>query len=321
MSTPKSHHYVPQFYLRRFENQNRRVSVFDKSNGSVFLARTDNIACVNHFYRVPTLKEHGLDPVHLEYQLSGVENEAANIMSDWFIQLQHSHQLVIPDVNRYLMAQFICLQMLRTIEARNTLMQTIGRLIDGYAEAPRLPETTDEQNSLHASLLWDDALVQERVRCLQERIWIIGKNESGRTFLTSDHPVLIKSGDNTGFVLDKVFISSLLGEPSLPDDDYIVYPLSPFFILYMYDRTKYHPLQALDGRLSPVPFTPEMADHENSGQIGVSHRFIYSSDGDFSFAREFVKEQPWVTCANRDRFGIHENPYEDVDSTENGKLD
>lgn len=319
MSTPKSHHYVPQFYLRRFENADHRISVFDKTTGRVFQTGTDNIACVNHFYRLPELEFHGLDPTYLERQLSEVEYEAANIMSYWSSQLERSNQLVIPEINRHLMAQFICLQMLRTIEARKTLIQTIEGLTDGYPEAPQLPETTDGQNSLHASLLWDDTLVQDRVCCLQERIWIIGKNETGHPFLTSDHPVLIKSGDNTGFVLDKVFLSSLLGEPSLPEDDYIVYPLSPYFILYMYDRRKYHHLKVLDNRLSPVPFTPEMVDHENCGQIGVSHRYIYSFDGNFSFAREFIKDQPWVTLSNRDRFETHKNPYEDTHLSDHEK--
>jgi len=314
MSTPKSHHYVPQFYLRRFENAEGRIDVFDKTNGNTFQSGTDSIACINYFYRVPQLVEYGLDPVHLERQLSGVEYEAANIISDWFQHVERGDRLIIPEVNRHIISQFVCLQMLRTVEARNNLLQTISQLIAGAPEAPRLPETIDGQNSLHASLLWSDSMVEERVRCLKERIWIIGKNESERTFLTSDHPVLIESGDNAGFVLDKIFLSSLLGEPSISEDDYVVYPLSPSLILYMYDRCKYPMMDDFDGSVSPISFTPEMVNHENSGQVGMSYRFVYSSDGDFAFARKFIRDQPWVAHTDRNRYETHDNPYLGADA-------
>ncbi len=53
---------------------------------------------------------------------------------------------------------------------------------------------------------------------------------------------------------------------------YVVYPLNPYAILYMYEPNQWGQLKPFDKTISPVEITKDMADHENSGQVGMSYR-------------------------------------------------
>lgn len=311
-SRPKSHHYVPRFYLGRFADSRGKLWVLDKPTWHIYSTALKNIACVNHFYVVPELQSIGVDPCLLERQFSAVEGEACNITECWFRQFDRGDRIQIPDVNREIVSLFLTLQMLRTIEARTQLTQLIAFATAGDSSAPPFPATSTEESSLHASVLWDDTLVQRAARRLHDCVWIFGKNESPSRFCTSDHPVLIKSGDNRGWV-SNTLAKELLHEHPCDPEDYIVFPLSPGWILYCYDRQHYPKMTRFDTHVSPVAFTPDMVNHENSGQIGMSHRFVYSFDGDFSFAQQFADEQPWIRDPQRDRFEQHPNPYESDD--------
>lgn len=292
MSTPKFQHYVPRFYLVRFAHADGRLCVFDKTNGRTFWTRPENIAGQNHFYNLPELEELGGVRFLMETQFADLEGQAHQIIACWLRQLGNQGRMEIPAPNREIMALFLTLQLLRTAEYRTLLLQFTQRLQkDG--ELNKSYDAEADVQALHGAMLWDEKLIGEIRAKLADCIWVFGFNDSSHAFYTSDHPALIKTSDSKGWLLGpRVF------EPGM----YLVLPLSPQWILYCKDRKHWKKLERFENQKSPVTFTPNMVDHENSGQVGSSTRFIFSNSADFSFAKKYCKLAPAVTDSGRDRF-------------------
>ena len=124
MSQPKLHHYVPQFYLRRFTDASDRLWLWDRDHDRTFTARPRNVAAERHFYRLTELVEQGHDPLTMEKQFSDLEGQVACITDqwlDWLRQMEPEEKIPIPDINRELVSLYIALQFLRTADAREIL--------------------------------------------------------------------------------------------------------------------------------------------------------------------------------------------------------
>lgn len=286
MSEAKHHHYVPRFYLSRFTNSEGKLWVFDKQENNIFCSSPGNLGGQKNFYRLDELSEDGLDPLTLEKQFAHLEYQVSNITNDWFKQFTRSNTLVIPEVNRDLISLYITTQLLRTVEAREQLIQFSKNSVKtSYSES--------DAKNLHASLLWNDDLVNKMKHRVSSCLWIFGKNESATPFCTSDHPVAIKTLDNKSWMLG----------PRLFDDGmYVVFPLTPSLVMYCKDPLHWKMVKPFENSLSPVNFTDDMVKHENSGQVGMSYRFVYSKNKDFSFAKDFLSSNTDFKNASRQRF-------------------
>ncbi|MFI4991551.1 MAG: DUF4238 domain-containing protein [Solirubrobacterales bacterium] len=83
MSDPKLHHYVPQFYLRRFCDAAGRLWAWDREADRTFIASPGSVAAERSFYYLDVLAEQGHDPLTMERQLASIEHETACITSQW----------------------------------------------------------------------------------------------------------------------------------------------------------------------------------------------------------------------------------------------
>ena len=292
MNVPKYQHYVPRFYLARFVDHDGFLWVFDKTKGRTFRLKPENIGGENRFYDLPELEQFGAARSLMENQLSEIESEAQKITECWLRQVRDNNRVEIPDPNRNIMSLFLALQLLRTSEARTVLLQ-FAQLLQREGEISVTYDSKADAQSLHGALLWDDELIKKFRAKIEDCIWIFAFNDSGQPFYTSDHPALVKSSDH------KVW---LLGQRLLESGMYIVFPLTPEWILYCKDREYWHKTSKFDQTVSPVRFTPDMVNHENSGQVGMCSRFVFSNSADFSFAREYCSLAPDVVVNNRDRF-------------------
>lgn len=290
---PKIHHYVPQFYLARFVDDDGHLWVYDKHIDNVFCSSPRNIGCEKGFYTLPELLDIGANVTHLESQFSEIEGEASRIIACWLTQLEQHDRVMIPEVNREIMSQFLVLQLLRTAEAREQLLQFAeGLAQETIAFLPEQDPRADA-TSLHAHLLWDEELIASMSERVKGMIWVFARNHTTTSFCTSDHPVLIKSKDSKDWLMGaRVFDAGV----------YLVYPLTPEWILYCKDPSHWTNLLPFDCRVSPVQFTMYMAEHENSGQIGMSRRFVYGNSADFSFTRMFLNLHPESREPNRERY-------------------
>jgi hypothetical protein len=137
----------------------------------------------------------------------------------------------------------------------------------------------EEKINLHARMLCDGDVVPELAARVFESIWLFARNGTTTPFMTSDNPVCIKTGDNRMW---------LKGPGILSLGTYVVFPLSPSVVLYCKEPNHWRKLKDVDTCVSPVDFTSDMVDHENSGQAFMATRFVMSPTEDFAFIHSFL---------------------------------
>lgn len=271
---PKLHHYVPQFYLRRFADAEGRFWVWDKTNDRVFQSTSASIAAETDFYRLREFEKLGHDPYILEKQLADMESQTAAVTDQWLTWLramEPGQKIPIPKANRYVVARFMAVQFLRTVDTRGIL----GPLAtdDGSSEAPRR-----KGGDLHADLLWDQRLIRRITNHIRDAVWIFARNTTNAPFITSDNPMAFRTKDNRIW-LKVGFVS---------EGTYGVYPLAPDLIMFAHERKFWKKIQHFDRSLSVAPMTSEMVESENSGQVFMASRFLVSSKNDFEHTRAFA---------------------------------
>ena len=275
MSTPQLHHYVPQFYLRRFLDPSERLWVWDRDEDRAFATKPGSVAAERSFYYLDSLVEKGHDPLTMESQFASLEHEIANITNQWIEWIRDGNlgmSITIPEPNRDLVSLFLALQFLRTADSREILAQ----LAPG-ANDPPLSER--ERRRLHTELLWDENVINPFREHIHAGIWIFGHNTTGVPFVTSDNPVAFRTSDNAMWLK-----AGMLGGGT-----YVVYPLTPDIVMYCYPReAPWLKLASFDSSVSPVSFTADMVESENSAQVFMASRFIISCKDDFSAARTFA---------------------------------
>jgi hypothetical protein len=176
MSGPKLHHYVPQFYLRRF-----------------------SVAAESNFYSLHHLSELGHDPLTMEKQFADLEGEVAAITGQWINWIREDNPdpsidtdaLLLPvrAVNRDLVSTFLALQFLRTEDARS-ILAAFAKTVDWVADSRA------DKRLLHAELLWNDDLLKFFANHIARCTWLFGHNRTSTPFVTSDNPVAFRSSDN-----------------------------------------------------------------------------------------------------------------------------
>ena len=276
MSQPKLHHYVPQFYLRRFVDASGLLWLWDREQDRVLRGRPNKIAAENGFYRIPELAANGHDPLTMEKQFSCLESEIARITDHWVERLRHldpGEKIEIPPVNRELMSTYLALQSLRTVDTREILAAFVQ-------ESEKRALSLEEKQQLHTDLLWHEETVRELATRIERAAWVFGRNTTSTPFVTSDNPLAFRTGDNAMWL--KVAIYSA--------GTYSVFPLTPDLVMYCYPaEAPWEKLSRFDLCLSPVLFTDEMVQSENTGQVFMASRFIISSRSNFDRERKFAK--------------------------------
>lgn len=278
MSFPKLHHYVPRFYLNNFADSKKQFWIWNKDSESVFKGNPYGVAAENHFYRIPEFVGSETDPLFLEYNLAHLEGKVATILKDWFEKLDQMNpmeELNIDEETRYIISYFIAVQFFRTAEQRD-ILSLFAETKGGYDGAI----SPEEKINLHAYFLCTSEIVSDVTSRIEQSIWMFGRNNSEVPFWTSDNPVCFKTGDNKMW---------LKGPGIMSKGVYVVFPLSPKYVLYCKEPTFWEDIKIINNKLSPVEFDSGMVEHENAGQVFSSKRFVISSENEFSFAREFVK--------------------------------
>src|SRR5205823_2451008 len=111
----KNQHYVPQFLLRHFADQESRVLyTFDKQSKRTFAANPRNLAAEGYFYEFET--EWG--SMSLEPGLADLETRAATILEGVIRAESIGH--LSPD-DRVLLAIFFAVQFTRTRQVRENM--------------------------------------------------------------------------------------------------------------------------------------------------------------------------------------------------------
>ena len=278
MTAPKLHHYVPRFYLKNFTDKKEQFWVWNKGNKKIFKGNPYGVAAENHFYRVPEFIDSETDPLFLEYDFAKLEGKVSSILNRWIESLEllvPMEKIDISDEERHIVSYFIAIQFFRTADQRD-ILAVFAETKGGY----KTEVSPEEKINLHAYFLCTSDLVMTMTKRIEESIWLFARNISEVPLWTSDNPVCFKTADNKMW---------LKGPGIMSEGTYVVYPLTPKYIMYCKEPTFWSEIKKIDNRLSPVELSSDMVEHENAGQVFSSTRFVISSDNDFLFADEFCE--------------------------------
>jgi hypothetical protein len=277
MNEPKLHHYVPRFYLRHFLDAKQQLWIYDKSANKVFKTTPDRIAAETQFYRLPKSLAGGKDPLSIEKALSNLESKASIIIARIILEAGHlaaAEKVTLSDEERKLLSEFIATQHFRTLELRDLmlfLMEDTGIIEDDLGG--------EERAALFFTVLSDSGLLEEFADPIYQSIWILAKNGTATPFITSDHPICVKNGDNRSWIK---------GLGSLENGRYVVFPIAPSLILYCKESGHWSAIRNLDLCISPVELDDDMVHHENCGQAFMASRFLISCSDHFQEVRDFI---------------------------------
>jgi hypothetical protein len=309
----ENQHYVPKFMLRMFSNGKKpKVFVFDKSNDNEFHSNVKNLASETGFYELDVVKKI----FSAESDLSKLEDKASGIIKRL---IENKDLSILTKQEILLLSVFFAVQFVRTKEHR-LKFEKVSSVLEGrfrdmganekqINEAMGYPEEVDSTKLFGLQSISD---VSEYTPHFLNKTWLLYNNETDKPFYTSDNPVTLYNRNEYG-------ISGNLGLGVKGIEMYI--PLSPSLCLSIacpsiLEKIISQNAEIIDdnGLLCELAAevlgkdTADLADiltgfrtgasvqvkeenvkMMNSLQVIHSSRQIYSSNGDFSLAKEMIK--------------------------------
>jgi len=245
-------HFVPQFYLRLFTNQAKKLHCYDKCKDKSYSTSTEAIAQERFFYEIVSGKS-----CDFEVPFNAVENALGIIEGNWaplHAQLiseagegQFRSELVLD------YAPFLVLQWMRTKTYRDMIRQvmkgSLQSIADGLIELNfpehkgkiRVSPTANAVSAMHSQRMFLES--DKMSRALECHFWVVGINQTDELFYTSDHPVMRRANQ-------RKHDYSLLGA-SDPGIEF-AFPLDPRHILLILEKTHFSDWKEHDNRSIPL---------------------------------------------------------------------
>jgi hypothetical protein len=282
MPKSKFQHYVPKFYLDGFADTDGMVWVFDKLRNATFSSKPEGIAGENYFYDVPQLEASVGLAQPVEKAFGQHEHEASQVIAFIDRMLFEEDFPPLHKNNREVLAMHLALQTVRTPKYRALLLEFFNQS-DDMELGPLKKIFNNDERMVHAYTFANAEFINSLAEMISGQIWLFARNGTNVPFYSSDNPVVYKAKDNM-----------LWTPPRLPTEQgiQIVFPISPDCLLYVMEKGYWSSVTSFDGGISPVTFTEHMVDHENSGQVAMSTRFIFSCRNDFDFAKTYCAAHP-----------------------------
>lgn len=278
MTQDKNQHYVPRCYLKNFCFKGSSIYRFDKTNNGCSVRNIDKVCNEFYFYDEEDNKD-------FEKILSKIESELCPAIDDF---IKNDFSKVKPN-SKQSIAEFICVQELRTKEFRTTLSLATDALNKALEKKAGIKNcfsvSEDKIKKLQRSCFED---IPTYVSILKDMKWVIFNNNSRIPFVTSDNPVV-----RFNPITSRFFGNLGLKSPGVQ----VYFPLSHNKILGIIDPN--------------IECPTEMSlnsDDEVNGlnllQVRNSLRYLCSCSGNFSFAIYELKRNPIFCDPKRKRFDI-----------------
>ena len=302
----KKEHYVPQSYLERFAKKGKKLFVYDKYVQRIRPANIRDVAEEKYFYDIPEhliteeFARRGIHPQIIEKILGNIEAKFKRAIDD---VLACPIDQPLDKGLRGAMCYFLAIQLLRTRDVRNVAMEMqkkfLQTLVDDLVKI-NFPEHTNltprvelkHESLMHIKLILDPNIVGPFADILHNHIWLLGVNKSSKPLYTSDTPIVrhhwVEGKYLTGW-----------DAPGIE----IVFPLNPYHILILRERTFFNEEEQYDGL--KVDLNSNHVEHYNRLQVIHSHRQIYSLSDDFDLAKKVCKEKPEVCQLDSNRVEIN----------------
>lgn len=312
----KTQHYVPQFYLRGFTNASGQLRCYDKVTEKSHPTSTSAAAQEAYFYEIPpgSFKDVNVPLNTVEHALAVVEKTWAPLHGA-LIKSADSGRISASLTIEY--APFLVTQWMRTRTYRDAIrdiaQKSLQSIVDDLTllnfpgERPPMA-TVGEMAALHSQKIFDHKDVVRMARELERHIWVVGINECGRFFYTSDHPV-VRRGNGIKDGRRLVGVS----DPGIE----FAFPLDSTHLLLILERTHFAPWRKHDNRA--LVLSEEQVDDYNALQVLRSCQRVFCADDDFNLARQVCAAHPEVRDPNRPRVRIESTPVLPAGRGEDGK--
>lgn len=295
MSNRKNHHFVPQFYFRRFSQDEKSICVLTKATGQLIeKASIKSQASRNNFY--------GSD--ELESALGEIEGACSATLRN-LVALENPTLLEGSDVSKLLL--HIALQRSRTMSARTNGQAFQDKIARLFTEMALNLSTEIDENT--RKLLLENledigaepvqahriqmGVAVEAAGALEDLLPIMLVNKTNRPFVFSDAPVVFYNA-----LYRNVRHRGVLGlsTPGL----LVVFPLSSSQCLMLVDSARYKILRAKNNCISIREFRDVAAI--NKLQLHAASSCVYFAD--FQYARYVSELWRQEQCRFRPHTGV-----------------
>lgn len=312
-SIVKRQHYVPNFYLKNFSDDKENILAKNINNKNEIKIKTKNIAINKYFYDIEKADnlqqrqaiEKGLSL--LENKASVVINRIINLCS---IKRNLFFSLITSSDERYLLAEYIALQMLRTPKYREwinkfnyKLHKKRLKLLVNYINHKK--NTNIDYNDIdiivdekigHLDVLIDVKYISFIAEVIYSSNWIFFYNDTNIPFLTSDNPAIrIPSiGKETELIFGNGEIKSkheLKFNSFLETDDwYIHFPLNPNVAIGIFKEgiSGYETMKKFRNRCCPIK--EHDVKMKNTILAGLAHEWIFMFPDKMKFNNKIKEE-------------------------------
>ena len=233
MGSRKNHHFVPQFYFRRFSLDQRSICVLRRDTGEVVRqASIKSQACKSRFYGEDSMEE----------ALGSIEGLCSSALRQL---VEVKNPMLLSQEDRNYVLTWLALQRSRTMAAREIgqpmrdallpayIQMTVGEM-DNYSDSDKLKlqDAIDSEFSPVRNQLTEMGIATECAPSLGDLCPLLLFNSTNRPFIFGDAPVVFYNG----FCRD-VVRRGVLGfdTPGL----LVIFPLTPHALLLLVDAEIY----------------------------------------------------------------------------------
>jgi len=301
MSKVKVQHYVPQFYLNYFCNEQERLWVFDKQENKSFTTNPKNVGAEGYFYDL-NQKNPNQQEQFLENLFADFEANFAVLFSEFIAGVSSGEITVLDQTTKSVLSKYLTIQILRTNETREhqfqlikTLKQSIidkgwGDQID-FSKFGLDESQIDRKDGHIHNLLMNIPARDALDEALSNHIWLVFKNKTGMPLYTSDHPV-VKNPN----IWDPVRSMSGYNSEGIE----LAFPLTPDIIFSIGERTFFKNAEAAENLVLDITDEQNII-YFNSLQVTNSYRQVYSKTDNFDLPKEMVNTHPDLRDPKRKR--------------------
>lgn len=237
----ENQHYIPQFYLKLFENSNHLIERLNVKENLIMEAKSKKALCVESFFYGSNTGKEDVHSQRIEKWFGGIEDSISKKLPE-IIKLFLSNDKVQED-DKYEISILIAMLYLRGPVFRSKLNKMMhsgldqqqkilsnlpkdkvekyfrdrytNRLVDGEIDKIVInsAETPRFNNLLHLEMINE---LRGFSNMVSGQEWLIYRNNSSIPFITSDNPIsperLEKNGLNTGAFMDFTYHFALSPE-------------------------------------------------------------------------------------------------------------
>ena len=166
MSTPKRHHYVPQFLLHNFTDENGDLHFFTKKSKcrEVLKAKTDNVFHQKHLYA--SINDDGSKDNTLEKNYSQMEAQAADLIKKIIKEIRLDKVTIFSDQELRLWTKFFFNQWKRVPDMHKSYFSD-EKVFQALADTPYAKDNPAEHDQLISELKNDPKIKKNFIQTMK----------------------------------------------------------------------------------------------------------------------------------------------------------